>query len=211
MLHEAIAFLSSWFFISAYYYYLNRRARKKPDTSVHSLNASTRARWVKMVMGNNSHAILAIQTLRNSMMAANFMASTAILLMIGTLNGSDKISQWAAQHTFFVLPELPIALWQIKLGLLLLDFSIAFFCFSMSIRFFNHVGYMINLNSDDAALCHRTQSYLHKAGRYYSLGTRSFFFSFPIILWFFHAYLLLLGTLVLIIALALLDHLPDDR
>ena len=58
----------------------------------------------------------------------------------------------------------------------------------MAIRLFNHVGYMINLPRETTVcndLFKQTCAYLNKAGRYYSLGTRTFFFSLPIILWFF--------------------------
>jgi uncharacterized membrane protein len=103
-------------------------------------------------------------------------------------------------------------LWQLKLCLLLLDFSIAFYCFSMAIRFFNHVGFMINLPVDassDNGLYKQTCAYLNKTGRYYTLGTRAFFFGLSIILWFFGPYLLVLATLGLIGGLAMLDKVPS--
>ena len=197
----------------AYYGYLGRRTRCAPDSSVYTLNARIRERWVEMVMSSGKMDILAIQTLRNSVMAANFMASTSILLIIGTLNISEKIGQWAlAWHPYSLAHTFSTGLWQIKLCLLLLDFSIAFFCFSMAIRFFNHVGYMINLpvdSSPDGGLYKQTCAYLNRAGSYYTFGTRTFFFSLPIILWFFGPYFLTLATLVLIGGLAMLDKVPS--
>jgi uncharacterized membrane protein len=166
-----------------------------------------------MVISKGNRDILAIQTLRNSVMSASFMASTSILLMIGTLNISEKVGQWALDwHPYGIAQIYSAELWQIKLGLLLLDFFVAFYCFSMAIRFFNHVGYMINLPADtsiDVDLSKQTCVYLDRAGNYYSLGTRSFFFSLPIILWFFGPYFLMLATLVLIGGLAMLDKVPS--
>jgi uncharacterized membrane protein len=157
--------------------------------------------------------ILAIQTLRNSVMAANFMASTAILLIIGTLNISDKIGEFALDWQYNLLAvNYSSELWQIKLSLLLLDFFITFFFFSMSIRFFNHVGYMINLKayaSPDENIYHQSCAYLNKAGAYYRLGTRAIFFSLPIILWIFGPYSLILSTIILIGGLAMLDKAPN--
>ena len=165
-----------------------------------------------MVMSKDSKDILAIQTLRNSVMSTSFMASTSILLIIGTLNISEKVGQWALNWQSYDLAEsYSTELWQIKLGLLLLDFSIAFYCFSMAIRFFNHVGYMINLPDDAPSNCGLSQQtcvYLNRAGRYYSFGTRTFFFSLSIILWFFGPYFLILAALVLIGGLAMLDKVP---
>ena len=149
MNYDIIAFIVSFLLILAYYLYLGRRTRRAPDSSVHRLNARVRERWVDMIMTNDNMNILAIQTLRNSVMAANFMASTSILLIIGTLNISEKIGRWALDwHPYGLAQPFSAELWQLKLCLLLLDFSIAFYCFSMAIRFFNHVGYMINLPVD---------------------------------------------------------------
>jgi uncharacterized membrane protein len=210
---DLIALLINWLLILIYYLYLDRRTRRAPDSSVHALNARIREHWVDMVMRKDNMEILAVQTLRNSVMAANFMASTSILLIIGTLNISEKIGQWALDwHPYGLAHAFSTELWQLKLCLLLLDFSIAFYCFSMAIRFYNHVGYMINLPlelSPDGGLYKQTCAYLNRAGRYYTFGTRSFFFSLPIILWFFGPYFLMLATLTLIAGLAMLDKVPS--
>ena len=82
----------------------------------------------------------------------------------------------------------------------------------MAIRFFNHVGYMINLPVDassENALYKQTCAYLNRAGRYYTYGTRAFFFGLPIILWFFGPYFLVFATLGLIGGLAVLDKVPS--
>ncbi len=209
---DLIALLANWLFVLIYYQYLSRQTSRLPDSSVHTLNARIRERWVDMVMCNDNMEILAVQTLRNSVMAANFMASTSILLIIGTLNLTEKAGQWALDwHLFGLAANFSAELWQLKLSLLLLDFSIAFFCFSMAIRYFNHVGYMINLPSNaspEDGLFKHTCAYLNRAGRYYAFGTRAFFFSLPIILWFFGPLFLTIGTLGLISALATLDKVP---
>lgn len=211
MPYDLIAFTVSFLLILAYYLYLGRRTRRAPHSSVHALNARIRERWVDMVMSKDNMEVLAVQTLRNSVMAANFMATTAILLIIGTLNLSEKIGQWALDWhpmAYTVSGEL----WQIKLGLLLLDFSIAFYCFSMAIRFYNHVGYMINLPGDASSNpthYKQTCAYLNRAGSYYTLGNRTFFFSLPIIMWFLGPYFLMLATVGLIGGLTMLDRAPS--
>ncbi len=213
MKYDIIAFMLSCLMILSYYLYLGWRTRRTPDSSVHSLNTRVRERWVKMIMNSDRMDILAIQTLRNSVMASNFMASTAILLIIGTLNISERIGQWVLTwHINSSVSSFSTELWQIKLCLLMLDFSIAFYCFSMAIRFFNHAGYMINLPSDvptENCLYKQTCVYLNRAGGYYSHGTRTFFFSLPIIMWFFGPYFLMLTTFGLIMGLARLDKVPS--
>ena len=95
--------------------------------------------------------------------------------------------------------------------MLLLSFAVAFYFFAMAIRFFNHVGYMINLPYEadiGEPLYKQTCAYLNRAGRYYTLGTRTFFFGLPIIAWFFDPLFLVLGTLGLIVGLKALDSVP---
>lgn len=211
--YDLIAFIVSTVLTLAYYLYLNGLVRRKPERSVHTFNAKIRTEWVNKVMGNDNMNILAVQTLRNSVMAANFMASTSILLIMGALNLSDKAQQSASLWPLSTTLQVSSAdIWQIKLGLLLLDFAVAFYFFSMAIRLFNHVGYMINLPKETTLnqdLYKKTCAYLNKAGRYYSLGTRTFFFSLPIILWFFGPHFLILGTLILMGGLFVLDKLPS--
>jgi len=207
--HELFSLSACLALILFYYLYLWQRTLRAPDSSAHSFNAKIRQRWVLMILANNNNGLLAIQTLRNSVMAANFMASTAILLIIGTLTSSEKLSHWLLQSELSnLIPAYSNELGSLKLGLLVLDFFIAFFCFSMAIRFFNHVGYMIGLA--DSELSQQTSLYLNKAGRYYTLGTRSFFFSLPIILWLFGPYFLILGTVILILGLSLLDKVSNE-
>jgi len=212
---DLIAFTISCLFMLIYYFYLSRRTRRIPDSSVQAVNAMIRERWVMMIMSNSKMDILAIQTLRNSVMAASFMATTAMLLVIGVLNLSEKIEAWSHDWSPLLLScKASSELWQIKLGVLLLSFAIAFYHFAMAIRFFNHVGYMINLpceTSIEKSLYKQTCIYLNKAGRYYSMGTRTFFFGLPIILWFFGPCFLILGTLVLIIGLAIIDKAPKNQ
>lgn len=135
-----------------------------------------------MVMRKDNMEILAVQTLRNSVMAANFMASTSILLIIGTLNIGEKIGQWALNwHPNGLAHAFSTELWQLKLCLLLLDFSIAFYCFSMAIRFYNHVGYMINLpveSSPDGGLYKQTCAYLNRRWQILYVWHTNLFFQF---------------------------------
>ena len=211
--YDLIAFIVSTVLILTYYLSLKGLVRSKPERSVHTFNAKVRVEWVNKVMGNDNMNILAVQTLRNSVMAANFMASTSILLIMGALNLGDKVQQWVSLWSLnATLQGSSADIWQIKLGLLLLDFAVAFYYFSMAIRLFNHVGYMINLPIETTVcndLCKQTCAYLNKAGRYYSLGTRTFFLSLPIILWFFGPHFLIVGTLILMCGLIVLDKVPS--
>lgn len=195
-----------------YFMYLMAFAGSKSNPAIHQFNIKVRERWVGMVLNTSNMEILAVQTLRNSVMAANFMASTSVLLIIGSLGLADNLGGWKSSNMAnVVFNGSAINLWQIKLGLLLMVFFIAFFCFSMSIRLFTHVGYLITLpkNQKDHEDLHKYScAYLNKAGAYYAVGSRAFYFCLPAIFWFFGSCYLLATTVLLILVLLLLDKTP---
>jgi len=198
--------------VLAYYAYLRWQVRKRnPHYTVHAVNTLARVRWVETVMASGKMDVLAVQTLRNSVMAASFMASTAILLIIGvlTLSGAEKSGElWHALN----IGTTDLRLTTLKLLLLLVDFFFAFFCFSMAVRFFNHVGYMINVpvtHGLEALAPAQVASYLNRAGTYYTYGTRAFFCCVPLVFWFFGPHFMLLAAVALLAALYRLDRPPD--
>lgn len=136
------------------------------------------------------------------------------LLIIGalTLSGADRSGElW---HTLNV-GTTDSRIMTLKLLLLLADFFFAFFCFSMAVRFFNHVGYMINVPAAcgvEALAPARVAGYLNRAGRYCTLGMRAFFICVPLVFWFFGPHFMLAATVALIAALHRLDRAPErDR
>ncbi|MGZ5144967.1 MAG: DUF599 domain-containing protein, partial [Burkholderiales bacterium] len=163
----------------AYYVFLRWRLRSDPHHTMHAVNRIARDHWVHAIMTTPGQELLAVQTLRNSVMTASFMASTAILLIVGTLTfaGSQEHAGtiWHALNVSGATDDTVVAL---KLVLLLADFFIAFFCFSMAMRFFNHVGYLITAPgaTADAFAPERVAAYLNRAGNFYAVGTRAFFY-----------------------------------
>ena len=199
--------------VCAYYSFLRWQVRKhNPHYTVHAVNATARVRWVETVMASGRMDVLAVQTLRNSVMAASFMASTAILLIVGvlTLSGAGRAGElWRALDVGMT----DLRMTTLKLLLLLVDFFFAFFCFSMAVRFFNHVGYMINVPMTEgleALAPARVADYLNRAGTYYTLGMRAFFICVPIVFWFFGPHFMLAATIALIAALHRLDRAPGQ-
>ncbi|MGE5468863.1 MAG: DUF599 domain-containing protein [Ignavibacteria bacterium] len=197
--------------VLAYNLYLARKERRNPAYTVRAVNTIARTAWVENVMREGKD-ILAVQTLRNSTMAATFLASTSVLLIIGVLSLSgqgDKLE--ATWHTLNLFGARHTELWILKLLLLLLDLFFAFFSFSMSIRVFNHVGYMINvplaLNHKAISPAH-VASHLNRAGAFYSLGMRAYYYAVPLVFWLFGPHFMLLATLGLIVVLYRIDRAP---
>ncbi|MBZ0104960.1 MAG: DUF599 domain-containing protein [Sulfuricella denitrificans] len=211
-LNDLSSFVISASLLVAYQFYLKYREKRNPAYTVGAVNILARTAWVEMIMREGKD-LLAVQTLRNSTMAATFLASTAVLLIMGvlTLSGQgDRLgSSW---HSLNMMGEKHSGLWLAKLLLLLLDLLIAFFSFSMSIRVFNHVGYMINV---PIALGHKSIQprnvaiHLNRAGRFYYLGMRAYYFSVPVVFWLFGPHFMVLSTIGLIFFLFRIDRAPE--
>ena len=211
--YDLMSLTLSVILLAAYHVYLRYKIRQNPAYTVQAVNVMARTIWVETIMQERKD-ILAVQTLRNSTMAATFLASTAVLLIIGVLTltgrGNEFSDSWhalnmmGARHT-----ELLLA----KLLLMLLDLFVAFFSFSMSIRLYNHVGFMINvplklnhkiINPEHVAI------HLNRAGRYYSIGMRAYYFLLPQVFWLFGPQFLLAASVGLIFVLYQIDRAPKN-
>ncbi|BAN36382.1 hypothetical protein SCD_n02580 [Sulfuricella denitrificans skB26] len=208
---DLISFLISVSLVIAYQLYLKYKEAKNPAYTVAAVNVMARSAWVETIMREGKD-ILAVQTLRNSTMAATFLASTAILLIIGVLTLSGQEARLGSTwHSLNAIGAKHSGLWLAKLLLLLLDLFIAFFSFSMSVRVFNHVGYMINV---PVALNHKAISpahvatHLNRAGMFYHFGMRAYYYIVPIVFWLFGPHFMLIATLGLLIVLYRIDRAP---
>jgi uncharacterized membrane protein len=212
---DLMAFGLSVAIVAAYYGFLNMKVRANPTYTIHGVNALARSLWVEHIMRNASKDVMAVQTMRNFIMGASLMASTAALLVIGTLTLSgqaENISQ--SWHALSLKGSFATELWIIKVMFLLLDFIVAFFAFAMSVRLANHVVFMVNLpehgahhNLSPKAVARR----LHRAGNMFAVGMRAFFFAVPLVFWLFGPYFLLISSVGLVIALYHLDRCEPEE
>jgi uncharacterized membrane protein len=198
-------------------YQLRLRNLSRRDSLAVLSNAATLARnaWVETVMAEHADALLAIQTLRNSTMAASFLASSAILLMVGALSLTGQAQSlqetWRILNVFGTLaPEL----WLIKLLMILLLLFYAFFSFTNSIRINNHVGYMITLRQSNGRNLFSpamVASQLNRGSDYFRAGIRTYYYLVPLIFWLFGPIYMVAATLVLVLALLpKIDRTPRE-
>ncbi len=212
---NVIAFGTSLGLICGYQLYLRYRLRNNPAYTIQAINAQARELWVESIMTSRDRDVLAVQTLRNSTMAATFLASTAILLIIGVLNLMQKNDGVGSMFSL-VQPEhsamsMSTHIWGFKLLPLLVVFFWAFFCFTLAIRMYNHVGYLINASSGKAF--GPTPSFvarlLNRSGQYYSLGMRAYYLSVPLVFWLFGPLYLIVASIGLVVVLYHVDRAPD--
>jgi uncharacterized membrane protein len=201
--------------IGSYHIYLRVRVRRDPAYTIQSVSNDARAAWVENIMADKSNGVLAVQTLRNSTMAATFLASTAILLMMGTMN---LIQNSGSKGSILASLQNGIAAGndfeQIKLLILLATFFWAFFSFSMALRLYNHVGYLINSSNEKHHFYpspHYVSRLLNRSGSYYSLGMRAYYISVPLVFALFNPYYMVIACIGLIFALYHIDRAPGSQ
>lgn len=182
--------------------------KHKPQLTDIGRNNQVRAKWVHTIMVERRD-ILAVQTLRNWTMAATFLASTAILVSLGALNlalstekmteVSDLLNLFGSHHGTF---------WATKLLVLAIACFFAFFNFTLAVRYYNHVGFMINVPAESNDLSHSQPviKILNRGALHYHLGMRAYYIAIPLTLWLLGPTWLLLGSLVLTTVLSRLDR-----
>lgn len=208
--NDILCFLASVAILALYHIYLRHKVRKDPHYTVQAVNRTARRLWVKTLMELGKPDVISVQTLRNSTMAATLLASTAVLFIMGvlTLSGQHQGGAWQVLNTSGSNhPDL----WLFKLLLLLINLFVAFFSFSMAIRIYNHVGFLINV---PLSLNHRSltanhvAAHLNSAGKYYSIGMRTYYYCVPLVFWLFGPGLMLLASLGLVPLLYKHDRAP---
>ncbi|OAY71236.1 hypothetical protein ACMD2_08144 [Ananas comosus] len=176
--------------MAGYHLWLLRRVLRRPTTTVIGINSINRRIWVQTMMEDPSkNGVLAVQTLRNNIMASTLLASTAIMLssLIAVLMTSHSGGGGGEQEFVFGNTS----------GLV------------RSIKYYSHASILINVPV--RARRHRgtAAEYVARAvnrGSYFwSLGLRAFYFSFPLFLWVFGPIPMVGCCLFLVVTLYYLD------
>ena len=194
--------------IISYHMHLYYKVRHEPLTTAIGITNHARHMWVKEVMGDKRD-ILAVQTLRNQMMAATFLASTSILISLGSFSATFRPGVFSeVSHALNLLGTKTETLWMLKLLLLGILFFFNFFNFTLSIRYYNHAGFMINTfaQNDVTVSALAVTNILNHGALHYTIGMRGIYLSVPMALWLFGPAWMLTGSLVLIPVLFRLDR-----
>ena len=193
-----------------YHVHLAYQVKRAPLTTTIGLNMQTRRAWVETIMADRLD-ILAVQTLRNSSMAASFLATTAILICLGTLNAAFFSSTVGGLRVISEISQENSGLLLIKLLFLIITFFSAFFNFTLAIRSYNHTSFMINipLARDPLMTPEFVARVLGRGMNHYSLGMRGYYLSVPLVLWLFGPYWLATGTVALLYVMYKIDYNLD--
>ncbi|KAL5074195.1 hypothetical protein RYX36_013179 [Vicia faba] len=191
-----------------YHVWLWYNVRTHPHTTIIAINANGRRNWVGAMMKDNEKKnILAVQTLRNTLMGSTLMATTSILLCSGLaaiISSTYSVKKPLNDTVYGAHGEFMEAL---KYVTLLTIFLFSFFCHSLSIRFINQVNILINTPQDEMSLV--TPSYvsemLERGFMLNTVGNRLFYSALPMLLWIFGPVLVFLCSLTMVPLLYNLD------
>ncbi len=205
---ESLFAAATFMLLIVYHWILIRRVRRRPLSTAVGITNHVRVQWVRSVMDSKCE-LLAVQTLRNGLMAANFLASTAILISLGLLSVAFKPGLFQEiSHALNLAGARSEILWMFKLMLLVVLFFFAFFNFTLTIRYYNHAGFMINILEahDPTVTPEGVAEVLNQGALHYTLGMRGFYLAVPVGLWLFGPVWMLAGAIVLVWVLNKLDR-----
>eukprot|EP00271_Cylindrocystis_brebissonii_P001556 TRINITY_DN11826_c0_g2_i1.p1 TRINITY_DN11826_c0_g2~~TRINITY_DN11826_c0_g2_i1.p1 ORF type:complete len:271 (+),score=41.42 TRINITY_DN11826_c0_g2_i1:325-1137(+) len=201
------------FFILGYHVWLALEVVYHPTRTVVGVNHVNRRQWVKYIMTDNDKKnILAVQTLRSSIMASSLLASTAIVLSSGIAAYISSTSTSASKTTSltnFIVGSNSGVVVSVKFFSILMCFLFAFFCNIQAIRYTNHVSFLINVPVGPEApgiTPEIVANVLEKGSDFYTIGVRGYYMAFPLLLWLFGPIPMVVTCIVLVPVLYVLDR-----
>ncbi|CAL0317809.1 unnamed protein product [Lupinus luteus] len=197
----------------AYHFWLLLRVVKHPTKTVIGVNAIHRRRWVEAMMEDvPKNGVLAVQSIRNNIMASTLLSSTAIMLgsLITVLMGTDNKEKTVPSESFGDRSQIGLS---IKFFSILVCFMSAFLLNVQSVRYYSHASILINvpLKKLSQNLSHQmlTVEYvaatINRGSYFWSLGLRAFYFSVPLFMWIFGPIPMFFSCFTLLFMLYFLD------
>ncbi|XP_073145432.1 uncharacterized protein [Henckelia pumila] len=169
----------------AYHFWLLYNIIRNPRRTVIGLNVESRHKWVFCLMADPlKNGVLAVQTLRNNIMASTLLATTAITL-------SSLISVYVSNKSTSSLESIHAnsssIISSVKFFAILVCFLFAFFCNVQSIRYYAHVSFLVSVppSADRKESIEYVEMNLNRGSFFWTLGLRAFYLSFPLFLWVF--------------------------
>ena len=199
--HTWIATLATIALLVGYEALLALLRRRTPDRIARTTHVRLRAEWFSAVSGHPGAELLAVQTLRNSLMSATMTASTAVLGLVATVSLAAP-----SLHERFSAPDSLVNVTPgLVLELVLLSLLFAsLVCSAMSVRYYNHAGFVIGMPGESPARQRWSETgsvCVQRGGVLYSWGLRYLMLLAPILAACLHPYAGPPAALLLIAAL----------
>ena len=170
-------------------------------------HAELREEWFAAVSAQKGTEILAVQTIRNSLMTATLTASTAVLGLMGTLSLTVSSLHSSFGEASSGWPEFTPRL-AMELMLIALLFA-SLVSSVVAVRYFNHASYVGGIPVESEARRKWASAgtlYVRKAGEYYSWGLRQLILVVPLVAGILHPLAGVPAAVVVVVALLSIDR-----
>lgn len=203
---SSVCVFASVLALGAYEVYLVVLAKRSPERVARSFHAEMRTRWVRALDQHTGSEILAVQTLRNSLMSATILGSTAALALMGSFSiGLPIVHGGALDSSANLRPAL--------LLLLMLTLFGSFLTAALSMRLFSHAGFMLSFpvgSPERTQMSDLSADYLRRAGHHYSRSLHLLLLVAPLLVGIVAPLAMPLATVLWLVVLRAFDRAPSS-
>ncbi|WP_428000979.1 DUF599 domain-containing protein [Acidovorax sp.] len=196
--------------IAAYEGWLAIAQRLAPGRLARTAHASLREDWFAAISAQPGSEILAVQTLRNSLMSATMTASTAVLGLMGALSLTAPTLHATLGEAAAATADWPHVTPRLAMELVLLCLLFASLVASvMAVRYYNHAGFIGGMPvgaPQRQRWAAAGSAYVRKAGLLYSWGLRQLMLLVPVVAFLLHPLAGVAGALLVVAALLQFDR-----
>ncbi len=178
MNNETLLVTLSLLIVFAYHAYLGWRLYCCPLRTDMGINRHINALWVRQMMQHKPD-VLTVQSLRNLVMSASLLATCSLLLVgaiLGLMLDIQRLESFSYTLDLLGDPtDKRLLTW--RLLLLAATFFFAFFNFILTLRYYNHADFMLNVEclADNEANVNHALMLMQRGGRHYMFGMRAFY------------------------------------
>ncbi|XVF65953.1 hypothetical protein PTKIN_Ptkin09bG0292300 [Pterospermum kingtungense] len=206
----------SLFLILGYHAYLWQSFKQKPSTTKIGLQKLTRKTWfLDIKQGDDKNGMLAVQSLRNTLMTTILTASIAILVNLSLAALTNNT--YNASHLFNnteIFGSQSGRIYALKYGLASLFLLVSFLCSSMALGYLIDANFLINASGDHEQFSSDpayTQNIFERGFGLAFMGNRMLCIAFPMLLWMFGPLPVALSSAALVWGLYELDFVPVNN
>ena len=185
--------------------------RQRPTHVARTAHANLREEWFSAVGVVPGSEILAVQTLRNSLMSATMIASTAAIGLMGAASLVAPSLHPPLEAGSLLLHVTP----RLAMELLLMATLFASLVYSvMAVRYYNHVGFIVSMPVGSAQRGVWAASgavYVRRAGLLYGWGLRHLILVAPMLGFIVHPLAGPVAAMLVVLALWSFDRLVPGR
>ncbi len=167
------------------------------DRSVLSAMDEHRRRWMHAMLARDNR-IADVAAIGNLMNSTAFLATTSIFILgglVALLGAPDLGRRVVSTLPWAAVPSE--ALWEVKIGLLLVIFVNAFFELTWALRQFNYTSILVGsapVSATETAPADVAARVLNRAARHFNTGLRSYYFGLAALAWVVHPLALALAS-----------------